>query len=75
MLNNTCIAELFFFQTGLTALHVAAQYGKIDVVREMLLKVAGTIKSESPAMMESDKAGPRPDVSRHICSTINPWLN
>lgn len=48
-------------KTGLTALHVAAQYGKIEVVREMLLKVAGTIKSESPAMMESDKSGPRPD--------------
>ena len=71
MLDKTRITELFLFQTGLTALHVAAQYGKIEVVREMLLKVAGTIKSESPAMMESDKSGPRPDVSRYFSSIIN----
>lgn len=56
-------ALLFFlFQTGLSALHVAAQYGQIEVVREMLLKVSGTIKSESPAMMDNEK-GPRTDVS------------
>ena len=30
---------------------MAAQYGQIEVVREMLLKVPGTIKSESPAVM------------------------
>lgn len=42
-------------QTGLTALHVAAQYGQIEVVREMLLKVPGTIKSESPAVVDIDK--------------------
>ena len=54
-----------FFQTGLSALHVAAQYGQIEVVREMLLKVSGTIKSESPAMMDNaEKAGSKPDVSQ-----------
>ena len=50
------------FQTGLSALHVAAQYGQIEVVREMLLKVSGTIKSDSPSMVDSDK-GLRSDVS------------
>lgn len=49
-------------KTGLSALHVAAQYGQIEVVREMLLKVSGTIKSESPAMMDNaEKAGSKPD--------------
>lgn len=50
-------------QTGLSALHVAAQYGQIEVVREMLLKVSGTIKSESPAMMNNGDKGPSSDVS------------
>ena len=53
-------------QTGLSALHVAAQYGQIEVVREMLLKVSGTIKSESPAMMNNVDKGPRSDVSHWI---------
>ncbi|PFX27903.1 Ankyrin-3 [Stylophora pistillata] len=48
-------------ETGLSALHVAAQYGQIEVVREMLLKVSGTIKSESPAMMNNVDKGPRSD--------------
>ncbi len=50
-------------QTGLSALHVAAQYGQIEVVREMLLKVSGTIKSESPSMVDTGDKGPRSDVS------------
>lgn len=50
-------------QTGLSALHVAAQYGQIEVVREMLLKVSGTIKSESPSMVDNGDKGPRSDVS------------
>ena len=49
-------------QTGLSALHVAAQYGQIEVVREMLLKVSGTIKSESPSVVDSGEKGPRSDV-------------
>ncbi|XP_071508793.1 uncharacterized protein [Diadema antillarum] len=33
-------------KTGMTALHVAAHHGQIDFVREMLLKVPATIRSE-----------------------------
>ena len=54
---------LVVLQTGLSALHVAAQYGQIEVVREMLLKVSGTIKSESPSMVDNGEKGPRSDVS------------
>ena len=32
----------------MTALHVAAQYGQIDFVREMLTKVPATTRSEVP---------------------------
>lgn len=39
---------MFSFQTGLTALHVAAQFGQIDFVREMLAKVSATVRSEPP---------------------------
>ncbi len=35
-------------QTGFTALHVAAQHGQMDFVREMLVKVPATVKSEAP---------------------------
>ena len=41
------------FQTGLTALHVAAQYGQTDLVREMLTIVPATLKSDTPAGGES----------------------
>ena len=36
------------FQTGLTALHVAALHGQTEFVREMLTRVPATLKSESP---------------------------
>ena len=36
------------FQTGLSALHVAAHFGQVDFVREMLTKVPATVKSEPP---------------------------
>ena len=35
-------------QTGLTALHVAACFGQVDFVREMLTKVPATMRSERP---------------------------
>lgn len=35
-------------QTGFTALHVAALYGQIELVREMLTKVPATVLSEPP---------------------------
>lgn len=69
MLSYTFFCFLLFvyifvvLQTGLSALHVAAQYGQIEVVREMLLKVSGTIKSESPSMVDNGDKGPRSDVS------------
>ena len=34
------------FQNGLTAIHVAAEYGQAEVVQDMLQKVAGGIPSE-----------------------------
>lgn len=60
---NHFFFNFFVLQTGLSALHVAAQYGQIEVVREMLLKVSGTIKSESPSMVDTGDKGPRSDVS------------
>ena len=36
---------------------MAASYGQIDVVREMLVKVPGTIKSESPSLSDTEKPG------------------
>ncbi|XP_052256426.1 ankyrin-3-like [Dreissena polymorpha] len=35
-------------KTGLTALHVAASYGQSDFIREMLITVPATIRSEPP---------------------------
>ena len=35
-------------QTGLTALHVAAQFGQLEFVREMLSQVPATVRSEAP---------------------------
>lgn len=40
--------KLHHTQTGLTALHVAAHYGKADFVREMLIYVSACVKCESP---------------------------
>ena len=45
LLSDLCIS---LFQTGLTALHVAAQYGQMEFVREMLSKVPATVRSEPP---------------------------
>lgn len=36
------------FQSGFTALHVAAHYGQIEFVRETLSKVSATVRSEPP---------------------------
>lgn len=43
-----CVLNVESFQTGFTALHVAAQFGQIDFVREMLAKVLATVRSEAP---------------------------
>lgn len=69
--NSLCDSVFYYLlpvvlQTGLSALHVAAQYGQIEVVREMLLKVSGTIKSESPSMVDNGDKGQRSDVSYYI---------
>ena len=40
---------LLCWQTGLTALHVAAHYGQTEFVREMLTRVPATLKSEAPS--------------------------
>ncbi|MGH0158275.1 UNVERIFIED_CONTAM: hypothetical protein FKN15_040052 [Acipenser sinensis] len=37
-----------FPQTGLTALHVAASFGQVDFVREILSRVPATMQSEPP---------------------------
>ena len=51
MENNVIIkldAWIWLFQTGFTALHVAAHYGQIEFVREMLTKVPAIVRSEPP---------------------------
>ena len=44
------------FQTGLTALHVAAHYGQMEFCREMLSQVPATIRSEQPHVPEATAA-------------------
>ena len=47
------IVHEYTFQTGLTALHLASQYGQTDLVREMLTLVPATLKSDTPVGGES----------------------
>ena len=49
-------------QTGLTALHVAAHYGQMDFVRDMLFKVPATIRSEPPHSSD----GPLRDIGGEV---------
>ena len=49
-------------QTGLTALHVAAHYGQMDFVRDMLSKVPATIRSEPPHSSD----GPLRDIGGEV---------
>ena len=45
--NRECQTLLYdIFQNGLTAIHVAAEYGQAEIVQDMLQKVAGSIPSE-----------------------------
>ena len=39
---------VFFLQTGMTALHVAASCGQTEFVQEMLTQIPATIPSERP---------------------------
>ena len=48
---------------GLTALHIAAHHGQIDFVREMLLKVPATIRSEPASDQANIKEIYAQDVS------------
>ena len=59
------------FQTGLTALHVAAQFGQIDFVREMLAKVPATVRSEPPHTGE----GMHRDIAAEVGLDINVVLD
>jgi len=43
-----CKIKCLVFQTGLTALHVAASYGQLDFIRELLITVPATLRSEPP---------------------------
>lgn len=49
-------------KTGLTALHVAAHYGQMDFVRDMLFKVPATIRSEPPHSSD----GPLRDIGSEV---------
>lgn len=42
-------------QSGMMPLHVAAHYGQIDFVREMLVHIPANIKSERPKTGEQMK--------------------
>ena len=57
-----------YFQTGLTALHVAAHYGQMEFCREMLPKVPATIRSEPPHVAASDTAATtvRSDIGAEV---------
>ncbi len=55
-----------FLQTGLTALHVAAHYGQIEFVRDMLTKVPATIRSEQPHSTD----GPLRDIGSEVCENL-----
>ena len=55
-------------QTGLTALHVAAHYGQMDFVRDMLSKVPATITSEPPHSSD----GPLRDIGGEVRHIISP---
>ena len=46
--NLNIFLMMLIFQSGFTALHVAAHYGQIDFVREMLTRVPATVRSEPP---------------------------
>lgn len=52
-----------FLQTGLTALHVAASYGQVGFIREILTSVPATIKSEPPG---SGNTGIK-DLATEVC--------
>ncbi len=40
------LTRLFVLQNGLTAIHVAAEYGKADVLQDLLQKIPGGTPSE-----------------------------
>lgn len=52
-------------QSGMTPLHVAAHYGQIDFVREMLVDVPANIKSERPKT-----GGQIKDLLTEVCPLV-----
>lgn len=58
---SLCVCVCVHSQTGLTALHVAACFGQVDFVREMLTKVPAIIRSDHPhsTLRRSGEGPPR----------------